>query len=153
MLINKAGWNRASSAIFFRMLGTYFWIQLSNRKKNSSRNVCTLSQEFLQYSHALKRWRISILRNQVSKWVSLSGTSFVLFPRFRIPPPFPFISMSILFSRVLRFFVPSARPSVRPFSICHTLLFFVFAVFGLTAPAQIIKWPQIWPLPTRTRLG
>ena len=45
----------------------------------------------------------------------------------------------------------SVRPSVRP---SVTLYFFwVFAVFGLTAPAQKIKWPQIRPLPTHTRLG
>ena len=31
--------------------------------------------------------------------------------------------------------------------------FWVFAVFGLTAPAQMMEWPQIWPLPTHTRLG
>ena len=31
--------------------------------------------------------------------------------------------------------------------------FWVFAVFVLTAPAQVIKWPQIQPLPTHTRLG
>ena len=43
---------------------------------------------------------------------------------------------------------PSVRPSVR-----HTLLFWFFAVYGLTAPAQMIKWPPIQPLPTRTRLG
>ena len=43
-------------------------------------------------------------------------------------------------------------PSVRP-SVGHTLLFCVFAVFGLSTPAQMIKWPQIQPLPTRTRLG
>ena len=44
----------------------------------------------------------------------------------------------------------SVGPSVRR-SVRHTLLF--FAVFGLTAPAQIMKWPQLWPLPTRTWLG
>ena len=55
------------------------------------------------------------------------------------------------FSRVLRdstfrFVGPSVdqlvRPSVRPsvgLSVHHTLLFWVFAVYGLTAPAQVIK--------------
>ena len=30
-------------------------------------------------------------------------------------------------------------------------LFFSY-FFDLTAPAQMVGWPQIWPLPTRTRL-
>ena len=47
---------------------------------------------------------------------------------------------------------PSIGQLVRP-SVHHTLLFLVFAVFGLTAPAQIIKWPQIQPLPTSMGLG
>ena len=46
----------------------------------------------------------------------------------------------------------SVRRSVCP-SVRHTLLFLFFVVFGLTTPAQMIKWPRIWPLPTRTRLG
>ena len=48
---------------------------------------------------------------------------------------------------------PSVRPSIRP-SVHLTLLFlvFFFAVFGLTAPAQMMKRLKIWPLPTRTRL-
>ena len=29
----------------------------------------------------------------------------------------------------------------------------IFLFFDLTAPAQMVKWPQIWPLPTRTRPG
>ena len=46
-----------------------------------------------------------------------------------------------------RFVGPSVRWSV-------TLYFFlVFAVFCLTAPAQMIMWPQIQPLPTCTQLG
>ena len=46
---------------------------------------------------------------------------------------------------------PSVRLSVRP---SVTLYFFgVYGVFGYTAPAQMLHWPQIWPLPTRTRLG
>ena len=36
---------------------------------------------------------------------------------------------------------------------CFIFIFLVFAVFGLTAPAQIIKWPQIQPLPILMRLG
>ena len=57
---------------------------------------------------------------------------------------------------------PSIGPSVGPFvgpSIglsvgpSVTLYFFgVFVVFGLTAPTQMMKRPQIWPLPTRMRL-
>ena len=31
--------------------------------------------------------------------------------------------------------------------------FYVFVFFDHTAPFQILWWPQIWPLPTRTRLG
>ena len=64
--------------------------------------------------------------------------------------------LSRIFSHVLRdstprFVGPSVRRSVRP---SVTLYFFcVFTVFGLTAPAQMIWWPQLWPLPTRTRLG
>ena len=56
------------------------------------------------------------------------------------------IPLSLLFSRVLRdstprFVGPSVRPSVRRSvgpSVRQTLLFFVFAVFGLTAPAQMV---------------
>ena len=34
-----------------------------------------------------------------------------------------------------------------------TLYFFLwFYFFDITAPAQMVWWPQIWPLPTRTRL-
>ena len=34
-----------------------------------------------------------------------------------------------------------------------TLYFFLwFYFFDLTAPAKMVWWPQIWPLPTRTRL-
>ena len=52
------------------------------------------------------------------------------------------IFRSLVFSRVLRDSTPHfVSPSVGP------------SVFGLTAPAKIIKWPQIQPLPTRTRLG
>ena len=40
------------------------------------------------------------------------------------------------------------RPFIRP-SVRHTLLFLEFCVFGLTAPAQMIKWPLIQPLPSR----
>ena len=48
-----------------------------------------------------------------------------------------------LFSRVLRY---SGHLSVRP-SI--TLYFFgVNGVFGLTAHAQMLHWPQLWPLPS-----
>ena len=36
--------------------------------------------------------------------------------------------------------------------IGHTLLFLWFLFFDLTAPTQKVWWPQIWPLPTRTRL-
>ena len=45
----------------------------------------------------------------------------------------------------------SVRPSVRQSVTLY--IFWVFAVFCLTAPAQMIKWPQIQPLLTRTRLG
>ena len=42
---------------------------------------------------------------------------------------------------------PSIGPSV-------TLYFLgVNGGFGLIAPAQMFHWPQLWPLPTRTRLG
>ena len=59
----------------------------------------------------------------------------------------------IFFSRVLRDSTPCfVGPFIR-WSVRHALLFLVFAVFGLTAPAQVIKWPQIQPLPTHTRLG
>ena len=44
----------------------------------------------------------------------------------------------------------SVLPLVRP---SHFTFFLVFAVFGLTAPALVIKWSQIRPLPTRTQLG
>ena len=60
-----------------------------------------------------------------------------------------------IFSRVLRdstlrFVGRSVRPSVRP-SVRHTLLFLGFVVFGLTAPAKMINWPQKQPLPTLER--
>ena len=34
----------------------------------------------------------------------------------------------------------------------HLTFFLWFYFFDLTAPTQMIWWPQIWPLPTRTRL-
>ena len=65
-----------------------------------------------------------------------------------------------LFSSVLRdstprFVGPLVCPSVGPLVRRSITLYFfwVLAVFGLTAPAQMIKWPQMRPLPTRTRLG
>ena len=69
-----------------------------------------------------------------------------------------------LFNRVLcdstpRFVAPSVCPSVRTsvrphvrISVTFYIFFFVFAVFGLTASAQMIKWPQKQVLPTRMRL-
>ena len=45
----------------------------------------------------------------------------------------------VFYSRATRLYTPLCR-SVGPSVHCHTLLFlFVFAVFGLTAPAQMIK--------------
>ena len=64
------------------------------------------------------------------------------------------------FCRMLRdstppFVGPSVRPSVGPSVRPSVTLYFFggFAVFGLTAPAQMMERPQSWPLPTRTRLG
>ena len=34
-----------------------------------------------------------------------------------------------------------------------TIHFSFFAVFGLTTPVQMLYWPQIWSIPTRTGLG
>ena len=53
-----------------------------------------------------------------------------------------FVFVFVFFSRVLRdstprFVGPSVGPSVRR-SIRHTLLFWLFGVFDLTAPAQMI---------------
>ena len=68
----------------------------------------------------------------------------------------PVSLLCIVFCRVLRdstprFVGPSVGPSVRP---SVTLYFFgVNGFFGLTAPAQMLHWPQLWPLSTRTRLG
>ena len=68
----------------------------------------------------------------------------------------PVSLLCIVLCRVLRDSTPrfvglSIRPSVRR---SVTLYFFdVNGVFGLTAPAQMLHWPQLWPLPTRTRLG
>ena len=68
-----------------------------------------------------------------------------------------YVSTSFLIlSRVLldstpRFVSPSVYRSIRP-SVRHTD-FLGFAVFGLTAPAQMIKWLPIQRLPTHTRLG
>ena len=50
---------------------------------------------------------------------------------------------------------PSVRRSVGP-SIRRSVTLYLFGVnggFGLIAPAQKFHWPQLWPLPTRTRLG
>ena len=44
---------------------------------------------------------------------------------------------SFFFVRATRLYTPLCR-SIRP-SVCHTLLFCVFAVFGLTAPAQMME--------------
>ena len=72
-----------------------------------------------------------------------------------------FSYLAFLFSRVPRdstlcFVGPSVHPSVFQ-SVCqsvhHTLFFFISAFFGLTAPAQMIKLPQIQPLPTRRVSG
>ena len=39
-------------------------------------------------------------------------------------------------------------------SVGHTLLFFMrFLFFDQTAPAPMLWWAQIWPLPTRARMG
>ena len=55
------------------------------------------------------------------------------------------------FSRVLRDTTP--RFVRRSVGWSVTLYFFyVFLFFDHTAPAQILWWPQIWPLPTNTRL-
>ena len=66
---------------------------------------------------------------------------------------YPYFSF---FSRVLRnstprFVGPSVGLSVGPSVTLY--LFKFFMVFGLTDPAPVIKWPQIRPLSTRTRLG
>ena len=65
-----------------------------------------------------------------------------------------FLVKSVWFLRCMlrdsttRFVGPSVRWSIRP---SVTLYFFgVFMVFGLTAPAQMIWRPWLWPLPTRT---
>ena len=48
----------------------------------------------------------------------------------------------------------SDRRSVRPSVMSVKLYcFFVFAVFGHTAPAQMMQRPKKRPQPTRTRLG
>jgi len=54
-------------------------------------------------------------------------------------------------SRATRLYNPLCRSVCR--SVRHTILFLFFPLFVLTIPAQMMKWPQIWPLPTRTRLG
>ena len=118
------------------------------------------------YSHTLDRFsQLSYsLETKESDWFSFKLTSRYVMPP--VPTSYPtfdqngFFSFLPLhnsfFSRVLRdsttrFVGPSVRPSVGP---SVTLYFFwVFAVFGLTAPAQMIEWPHIQPLPTRTRLG
>ena len=47
---------------------------------------------------------------------------------------------------------PSVGSSVRPSVHPSHFTFFGLLGFLALAPAQIIRWPQIWPLPTRTRL-
>ena len=44
--------------------------------------------------------------------------------------------------------------SIRPLIGRYVTLYFcyVYAVLGLSAPAQMLYWPQILPLPTRSRL-
>ena len=60
----------------------------------------------------------------------------------------------LLFSRVLRkstpCFVHCIGRSVCQ-SVVHILVFYK-SKSDLTVPAQMASWPQIWPLPTRTRL-
>ena len=98
-------------------------------------------------------------------WKLLGTNLEVLLNIFYIEKKKNFLDASLhLYKRVCPLVCLSVRPSVGPSvrrsvhplvrpSIHHTLLFCFFAVFGLTAPAQMIKWPQKWPLPTRTRLG
>ena len=64
-------------------------------------------------------------------------------------------TVKIIFSRVHATLQPalsvgrSVGWSVGP---SHFTFFLWFYFFDLTAPAQMVWWPQIWPLPTRTRL-
>ena len=49
---------------------------------------------------------------------------------------------------------PPVRQSVRPLIAPSHFTFLVFfAIFDFTAPAQTMKRPQLWPLPTHTRPG
>ena len=61
--------------------------------------------------------------------------------------PQVFFFFLFVFSRVLR----DSTPRFALWSVCHILLFYDF--FYSTYPAQMVWWPQIWPPPTRTRLG
>ena len=98
-------------------------------------------------------WRIPI---KCQKWEKIIHFSAMAKKNLKIGFLMFLDASSHLYERVC----PSVRWSVRRSirwsvrrSVGHTLLFLVFAVFGLTAPAQIMKWPKIQPLPTRARLG
>ena len=89
-------------------------------------------------------------------YLSFFGCLLVLYFLDQVLPLILFLFSRVLRDSTPRFVGPSVRPSVCP-SVCpsvrHTSLFLVFAVFGLTAPTQMIWWPQLQPLPIRTRLG
>ena len=57
-----------------------------------------------------------------------------------------------LFSRVHATLYPALSVGLSVcLSVVHTLLI-LWLILDLTAPGQMVKWPQIWPLPTRTQL-
>ena len=57
---------------------------------------------------------------------------------------------NFLFGRVLR----DSTPRFVGRSVCWSHFSFSrFLFFDPTAPAQMVLWPQIWPLPTRTRVA
>ena len=73
---------------------------------------------------------------------------FVLFDCFL------FLFVGFIFSRVhvtLHTALSVGRLVGRSVGLSH-FTFLWFSILDLTAPAQMVQWPQIWPLPTRTRL-
>ena len=93
----------------------------------------------LDFLYPSGRWYLLLLFLSIHFWLGLFRSSVLLMV-------FLTVHSISLFSHVhatLQLFV---LPLV-------TLYFFLwFYFFDLTAPANMVWWPQIWPLPTRTRL-
>ena len=137
-----AGWNGNVSFHFKSARGAnyrkYGILDDSLIKHSFTHNKQSFIKTFIQRGRIVGLVFSRVLRDSTTRFVGSSVS--------------PSVRRSVgLFVRpsVRRSIRPSIRQSVRP----SHFTFFGFAVFGLTARAQMIEWPQIQPLPTRMRLG